>query len=68
MSDKPKVVSIGLPPSELAIAVSDMSKNMQHWLDYAKLIAEIRWAGYEAYLEQGFDEAQALELCKTITL
>lgn len=68
MTDRPKIVNIGGKPSELVVAVDQMLRDRQAYLDYAKLTAEIRRAGYDAYLANGFDEAQALELCKFFAL
>lgn len=42
-------------------------RDMGKYIKYQKLMASYRRAIYEAYLEQGFTEEQALQLTATVT-
>ena len=44
----------------------DFSADMQVLMSHINVIAESKWISYNAYLKQGFNEDQALELCKTM--
>lgn len=54
--------------NESRAAVEALKRNLSDLKEHARLVAEIRRAGYDAYLEQGFSEDQALELCKTLQI
>lgn len=45
-------------------AIETMKRNLPELIEHAKLVAEIKRASYLSYIQQGFDEQQALELCK----
>lgn len=57
---------IGLPNSkdEMKAAIAQLKRNLPEIIEHTKLIAEIKRASYLAYVEQGFNEQQALELTK----
>lgn len=46
----------------------EMKKNLPYLIEYAKLLAEMRKASYDAHMEQGFSEEQAMKLCTIISL
>jgi len=50
---------------ELAQAVKNLRDNLPAFLELARLQAVQMRAKYLALIEAGFDQAQALELCKT---
>ena len=47
-------------------ALEVLKRNTKNMIEYARLMANIRRQSYLAYVNQGFTEAQALELCKNI--
>jgi len=60
--DGPKVVQ--LPPrNELAAAGDNLKRNLDQMIENVKTLAQYRRAAYLAYVESGFTEPQALELC-----
>lgn len=58
------IKQIDFEKSELAASVEELKRNKIHLIEHAKLVAEIKSEYYKALIEQGFDEYQALELCK----
>jgi hypothetical protein len=63
-SGEPKVVALQ-PKDDLKAAGEALRRNMPTLMENAKAIAQLRRAAYLAHLEVGFDERQALELCKS---
>lgn len=59
-----KVVEIGTRDAVKA-SVEESRRNLPAMLEHAKTMAQLRRAYYLAYVEEGFTEAQALELCKS---
>jgi hypothetical protein len=55
-------------PQEIVDALADMSLVVGALADNASHIAHARRSLYNAYLAEGFTEAQALELCRRLTL
>jgi hypothetical protein len=49
---------------KLAVLAREMIENMPAHIELAKAMAQITRAKYLALVAQGFDERQALELCK----
>ena len=48
-------------------ALEALTRNAETMIEYSILMARIRKASYDAHVKEGFTEAQALELCKSIT-
>lgn len=51
----------------LIAAISNMSRNMPHMIEYERIQAKLKRERYLALIENGFNEIQALELCKCQT-
>ncbi|MEO9297579.1 hypothetical protein [Devosia alba] len=67
MTDGPRVVP--MQPKDDMKAASDMLRRMApELMENAKTIARIRRASYLAHVAEGFTEAQALELCKSMAM
>jgi hypothetical protein len=47
-------------------ALEALKRNTKTMIEYTCLMAKIRRQSYLAHVDQGFTEAQALELCKNI--
>ena len=62
MSDGPKVVDLPLK-NEIAAAGDSIRRNIDALIENQKSIAKFRRAAFLAYLAEGFDEKQSLELC-----
>jgi hypothetical protein len=59
----PKVVTLA-PKDELKASGELLRRNLPTLMENAEIIAALKRAHYLAYLKAGFDEKQALELCK----
>jgi len=44
-------------------AIETLRRNLHNQIEYHQIQAKIRRAAFDAYLAEGFNEAQALELC-----
>lgn len=62
MSNGPKIVNLESPQPTRA-AVDNLRRILPEMMEHAALLAKIRRASYLALVEEGFTEAQALELC-----
>lgn len=49
---------------KFAVFVREMRESMSAHIEFAQLDAKIKRAKYVALVAQGFDERQALELCR----
>lgn len=67
MTDGPKLVQFP-NKNELKAASDALRRQLPEIMESAEIIAQIRRASYLAHLQQGFTEAQALELCKSMQL
>lgn len=67
MVDGPTLVSMP-QTNEMKAAGEALRRQMQEIIENGRTIAKIRRANYLAYIEEGFTEAQALELCKTMSV
>ena len=56
------------PPTDAERALADLERQSDHLLDLQRYAAKMHRAKYLACLEEGFTEAQALELCKSTRL
>lgn len=61
------LIPIETKPNEVRAALEEMKRGMDDQIKIIKLLAELRRAKYQAHIDQGFSEDQALELCKTIS-
>ena len=59
-----KVLDGGNKPNELKNAIEIMEEQLPHLIKLAEINAKLAMAKYSAYRKAGFDEKQALELCK----
>lgn len=66
--DKPNVVEGNFSKDDLRASVETLKRQKQEMMEMGLVLAEIRKAHYDAYIDQGFSEAQALELCKHLTM
>lgn len=70
MKDKKKADLIpfdgGGNVDEMKDAIRKMKKMLPEWIEYHQIAAKIQKAKFDALLEEGFSEAQAIELCKGI--
>ena len=48
----------------LAVLVREMQENLPAHLEFAKLTSKLQRARYLALIAEGFNDRQALELCK----
>lgn len=62
MTETPKIVPLG-KPDEFKAALENLKRQMPMLIEHAQLVAKIRRASYQALIEAGFTEAQALDLC-----
>ena len=62
MSDITQVPNI--ERDNLIAAISQMTRNMPQMIEYERLQAKLKRERYLALIENGFDQNQALELCK----
>jgi|GEM_PF-2057140 len=68
MTDQPPNI-IDLPNIErdqMKGSFEEMARTLHMLMEHAPSIANAKRAFFEAYLAQGFSEAQAVELCKNI--
>lgn len=49
---------------KLAVLVREMRENLTAHIEFAQLDSKVRRARFLALVKEGFDERQALELCK----
>jgi len=63
MSDE-KVTALPTKPDELLAALEAQMKFMRAIPQHAATVAKARRSLFIAYMNEGFTEAQALELCK----
>lgn len=53
-------------PDKVAAAVAEMRRLMPARIAYQKMMAKLQREAFEAYVAEGFSEAQALELVKSL--
>jgi hypothetical protein len=62
VTDGPRVVDLPVK-NEIAAAGDTIRRNIDMLIENQKMIARFRRAAYLNYVEEGFTEVQALELC-----
>lgn len=65
-NDKPKEVDFG-KKSEMAAAIESLKRDLPYLIEMAIISAKNKKAHYDAYIVEGFDQDQALELCKYVS-
>ena len=53
-------------PKGMRENVAEIKANLESWLEYMKIMAQMRREHYLACLDAGFDPKQALELSKNL--
>ncbi len=61
--DRPNIVQLQTKQDPIAAAGDHVRRNYDALCENAKLIAKLRRIAYLAYVAEGFNEQQALELC-----
>ncbi|URA06942.1 hypothetical protein Pfeifenkraut_BL30045 [Xanthomonas phage Pfeifenkraut] len=51
-------------PDEFAAAIEGMKRNLDNFVEHAKVVAAIKRAYFDELVKQGFTPEQALELAK----
>ena len=60
---KPTVLTFD-KPDDLAVSIEKLKRSLPYLIEHNRLIAEVRRKKFEAYIESGFTEDQALFFCK----
>lgn len=68
MSEGPNIVGLPTKPNEMQAAVEAIKRDAQAFIEMGAVMARIRRAHFTAYIAEGFTPAEALELCKKVTL
>lgn len=68
MSDGPNIVGLPAKPDEIRAVVESLKRNAEAFMEMGIVMARIRHAHFKAYIAEGFTPAEALELCKKVTL
>lgn len=69
MSDKDKIKLLNTNnKNEMRAELEKMKRDLPEFIEYTSVLAKIRKASFDALVEQGFTEPQALELCKSMEL
>lgn len=64
---KPKIVPMpDIPLTEMEKQLALLENNYPSMIKYQVLVAGLAKAKYDALIEQGFTDAQAIELCKKL--
>lgn len=63
MADGPVLVTLPSQKNEVAAAGESIRRNLDDLIENQRTLAKLRRAAYLAYLDEGFTETQALELC-----
>lgn len=55
-------------PNEMEDMIRNLKRHLPQMIESQIIFAEIQRAKYDACIQQGFSEKEALELCKNITV
>ncbi len=66
MTEKYKPIVMATAKDEFKGALDHMIRNTENLIAYNAALAKIRHGSYLAHIKEGFTEAQAIELCKSI--
>lgn len=61
-----KIRQIKTEPDAMRGCVENLKREMDSFIEYQQVVAKVRRAAYLAHVEEGFTEAQAIELVKKI--
>lgn len=61
---KDNITILNVAHDEMRGQLELLRRNLETLIEFHKINAQITRAKYDAYIAQGFDEKQALELCK----
>lgn len=68
MTDSTEFTTIPDAGNEFRGEMDTLKRNLPILAELGPEIARMRWKLYEAHIQAGFNETQALELCKSIML
>lgn len=66
--DTPTLVDLPQKPDEMRAAVELIKRDAAALIEMGIVMAKIRRAHFLAYKAEGFTDAEALELCKKVTM
>jgi len=68
MTEGPNIVGLPTKPNEMRAAIEAIERDAEAFIEMGAVMARIRRAHFTAYIAEGFTPAEALELCKKVTL
>lgn len=68
MTDAPNLHLLHTNADELRASLEQIKRILPMHIELAVAVAEARFAVYKAHLDAGFDQDQALELCRSFQI